>query len=319
MDKNLKLFQDMKPPLFSSGGPIEAEDWLMRIEKILEGMSCPEDRRVTLAAYAFDGEAERYAPHLIPNAEEKCHRFLNELKDMIRQPLISFGIEDYSILVEREFLLGRSPDPATLTALLQLLLYALGHMTKSCPLLGQKFATEIRSGNNTQRTAGRPIVVEFTTSVPSQVFSKIDLRLGYHQLGIIEKDITKTSFSIRYGHYEFVVMPFGLTNAPAVFMDLMNRTFEPSLDLFVIVFIDDILVYSPDLEIHANHLRALKSVNFLEHVITDGKISVDQHKVQATADWPRPAIVTEVRSFLGLAGYYRRFVEGFSQMAMPLS
>ncbi|KAI0519672.1 hypothetical protein KFK09_007126 [Dendrobium nobile] len=173
----------------------------------------------------------------------------------------------------------------------------------------------------------------------ASVFSKIDLRSGYYQLKVREEDIAKTTFNTRYGHFEFTVMPFGLTNAPVVFMDLMNRIFKESLDLFVIVFIDDILVYSVDERMHANHLRSvlytlkdndlyakfskcefwLKSVNFLGHVIGNGEISVDQHKVQAIADWPRPTTVTEIRSFLGLAGYYRRFVEGFSRIAMPLS
>ncbi|PKU68622.1 RNA-directed DNA polymerase [Dendrobium catenatum] len=171
------------------------------------------------------------------------------------------------------------------------------------------------------------------------VLSKIDLRSGYHQLRIKEEDIAKTAFRIRYGHYEFVVMSFGVTNAPAIFMDLMNIIFKPFLDIFVIVFIDDILNYSSDKESHSSHLQAvlqtlkenklyakfskcefwLSSVNFLGHVISGEGISVDQNKIQAISDWPRPTTVSEVRSFLGLAGYYKRFVEGFSQIAMPLS
>jgi len=170
-------------------------------------------------------------------------------------------------------------------------------------------------------------------------FSKIDLRSGYHQLKIREEDIPRTTFRTRYGHYEFLVMPFGLTNAPAAFMDLMNRVFREYLDKFVIVFIDDILIYSRDPQEHAEHLRIalhtlkkhqlyakfskcefwLDKVHFLGHVVSKEGITVDPTKVEAVEKWPVPKSVTEIRCFLGLAGYYRRFVEGFSRLAAPLT
>ncbi|GKC66755.1 putative reverse transcriptase domain-containing protein [Tanacetum coccineum] len=173
----------------------------------------------------------------------------------------------------------------------------------------------------------------------AKFFSKIDLRSGYHQLRVKEQDISKTAFRTRYGHYEFLVMPFGLTNAPAVFMDLMNRVFHEYLDKFVIVFIDDILVYSKTREEHEDHLCIvleilrqkklyakfskcdfwLGQVAFLGHIVSADSISMDLVKVEAITKWPRPTTVTEVRSFLGLAGYYRRFVEGFSLLAIPLT
>ena len=174
----------------------------------------------------------------------------------------------------------------------------------------------------------------------AKVFSKIDLRLGYHQLKVRREDVPKTAFKTRYGHYEFLVMPFGLTNAPTAFMDLMNRVFGPYLDKFVIVFIDDILVYSSSKEEHAEHLRIvlqtlkehqlyakfikcqfwLDRVAFLGHVVSAEGISVDPQKIEAIVDWKPPTNVTEVRSFLGLAGYYRKFVvEGFSKIATPLT
>ncbi|KAD6453055.1 hypothetical protein E3N88_07760 [Mikania micrantha] len=173
----------------------------------------------------------------------------------------------------------------------------------------------------------------------AKCFSKIDLRSGYHQLKIKDSDISKSAFRTRYGHYEFVVMPFGLTNAPAVFMDLMNRVFHDFLDKFVIVFIDDILVYSKSKKEHEEHLRAvleilrqkklyakfskcdfwLDKVAFLGHVISAEGIMMDPAKVEAITKWPVPTSVTEIRSFLGLAGYYRRFVEGFSKIVLPLT
>ncbi|KAG8473009.1 hypothetical protein CXB51_034924 [Gossypium anomalum] len=170
-------------------------------------------------------------------------------------------------------------------------------------------------------------------------FSKINLRSGYYQLRLKESDVPKTAFRIRYGHYEFLVMPFGLTNAPAVFMDLMNRIFRSYLDKFVVVFIDNILIYSKDETEHAEHLRIvlqtlrnkqlyakfsksefwLREVGFLGHIVSGDGIWVNPSKISAIVDWKPPKNVTEVRSFLGLAGYYRRFVNGFSIIAAPMT
>ncbi|KAA3466713.1 DNA/RNA polymerase superfamily protein [Gossypium australe] len=155
----------------------------------------------------------------------------------------------------------------------------------------------------------------------ASMFSKIDLRSGYYQLRVRESDVPKTAFRTRYGHYEFLVMLFGLTNAPAIFMDLMNRIFRPYLDQFVVVFIDDILIYSQDETEHAEHLRLfwLKEVSFLWHVISSSGIRVDPSKILAILDSKPPRNVSEVRSFLGLSGYYRLFVKGFSIIATPMT
>ena len=148
-------------------------------------------------------------------------------------------------------------------------------------------------------------------------------------------DVSKTALRTRYGHYEFLVMAFGLTNAPTSFMDLMNRVFQPYVDQFVVVFIDDILVYSKDEREHEQHLRIvietlrekklyaklskcdfwLKEVSFLGHIVSVEGIRVDLIKIVAVVNWKQPRNVTEVRSFLGLAKYYRRFVKGFSIIA----
>ncbi|WVZ59152.1 hypothetical protein U9M48_009344 [Paspalum notatum var. saurae] len=172
----------------------------------------------------------------------------------------------------------------------------------------------------------------------AKYFSKIDLRSGYHQLKIREEDIQKTAFVTRYGQYEFTVMPFGLTNAPAYFMNLMNKVFMDGLDKYVVVFIDDILIYSKDAVEHEQHLRVvleklrshqlyakygkcefwLEKVAFLGHIVTAKGVAVDPEKVRAVSEWQQPTNVTEVRSFLGLAGYYRRFIEGFAKIAGPL-
>ncbi|KAK3129330.1 hypothetical protein QOZ80_6BG0477810 [Eleusine coracana subsp. coracana] len=171
------------------------------------------------------------------------------------------------------------------------------------------------------------------------VFSKIDLRSGYHQLKIRPSDIPKTAFRTRYGLYEYTVMSFGLTNAPAYFMYLMNKVFMEYLDKFVVGFIDDILVFSKNEEEHEGHLRLvleklrehqlyaklskcefwLKEVEFLGHVMSAGGVSVDPGKVKDVLDWKPPQTVKEIRSFLGLAGYYRRFIKDFSKIAKPMT
>src|ERR1700680_1182957 len=173
----------------------------------------------------------------------------------------------------------------------------------------------------------------------AKYFSKIDLRSGYHQVRIAEGDVPKTAFRTRYGHYEFLVMPFGLTNAPATFMHLMQQSFRKYLDDFVIVFLDDVLVYSRSKEEHDKHLRIVletlrenklyaklskcefysKEISFLGHVINEYGIKMEPSKVDAVSKWPQPKNVHDIRSFLGLAGYYRKFVKDFSKIASPLT
>ena len=182
-------------------------------------------------------------------------------------------------------------------------------------------------------------VVIFDQLAGAKVFSKIDLGSGYHQIKIKPEDIPKTAFTTRYGLYEYLVMSFGLTNAPAHFMYLMNSVFMPELDKFVVVFIDDILVYSKNKTEHAGHLRIvltrlrehqlyakfskcdfwLKEVQFLGHVLSAEGVAVDPGKVKDVLDWKPPTTVHQVRSFLGLAGYYRRFIPDFSKVSSSIT
>ena len=173
----------------------------------------------------------------------------------------------------------------------------------------------------------------------AKYFTKIDLRSGYHQIRLKDASIPLTAFRTRYGHFEFLVLPFGLTNAPASFMNLMNDIFRDYLDVFVIVYLDDILVYSKTWSEHMKHLKIVlnilrqqklfgklskcvfgaSEVEYLGHVLRPDGVSVDPNKVEAVENWPQPRNKTEVQSFLGLVNYYRRFIRNCSTIAKPLT
>jgi hypothetical protein len=173
----------------------------------------------------------------------------------------------------------------------------------------------------------------------AKYFTKLDLASGYHQIGVARGDIAKTAFRTNRGSYEFIVMPFGLTNAPATFQRLINGVFAKEINDFVLVYLDDILIFSETLEDHWKHLdialQRLKDaklfgrihkcdflkeeVEYLGFRISKDGISTDPSKVQAVVQWPTPTSVRDVRSFLGLASYYRRFIRNFSLIAKPLT
>jgi RNase H-like domain found in reverse transcriptase/Reverse transcriptase (RNA-dependent DNA polymerase) len=173
----------------------------------------------------------------------------------------------------------------------------------------------------------------------ASVFTKFDLRVGYAHVRIAEGDEWKTAFRTRYGHYEYLIMPFGLTNAPASFQNLMNDVFRPYLDKFVVVYLDDILVYSKNLEEHKKHVRLVMDllkannlwakaekctfhtdeVEYLGFIVGKGGVRMDPSKVSSIKDWPPPKNVKDVQTFLGFANFYRRFIHHYSKLAEPLT
>jgi hypothetical protein len=185
-----------------------------------------------------------------------------------------------------------------------------------------------------------PVVEELLDELhAAKLFTKLDLRSGYHQIRVHPADIAKTAFRTPHGHFEFLVMPFGLSNAPSTFQALMNSVLGPFLRKSVLVFFDDILVYSQTWTEHLQHIRAVLSVlrsnrlhvkrskcsfattivSYLGHVINSAGVSMDSSKVASVDSWPQPKSARELRGFLGLAGYYRKFIKGFGSIAAPLT
>ncbi|KAH9780314.1 hypothetical protein KPL71_008031 [Citrus sinensis] len=170
-------------------------------------------------------------------------------------------------------------------------------------------------------------------------FTKLDLQTGYHQVRVHAPDISKTAFRTHNGHFEYLVMPFGLCNAPSTFQAIMNSIFHPYLRQFILVFFYDILVYSPTWELHLTHVRKTLEIlkkhsffikankcdfgkhklEYLGHILTNQGVKVDGKKIEAMVAWPQPTNTTELRGFLGLTGYYRKFVGNYGVLAHPLT
>lgn len=173
----------------------------------------------------------------------------------------------------------------------------------------------------------------------ARFFTKLDLAAGYHQIRVVKQDVPKTAFNTRWGHYEWLVMSFGLTNAPATFQSLMNQVFGDLINRGLVVYLDDILIFSKTREEHLALLRRTlqrlrdqqlyvqiskcefmsQRLEYLGHITDKHGIQVDPSKVRAIQQWPQPAGVKDLQSFLGLANYYRKFIKGFAHIAAPLT
>ncbi|GKA12132.1 putative reverse transcriptase domain-containing protein [Tanacetum coccineum] len=326
---NCKEFMSCQPINFKgSEGVVGLIRWFERTESMFSRSNCTEDCKVKFATGTLTEEALSWWNSFAqPIRIEKAYKITwgNDLKTNVRrfQELVTLCPTMVPEVFPED--LPGLPPIRQVEFQIDLILGAALVLSDQVLRLG-----EIMSCLSKRKT---------DLSECSSVYSKINLRSSYHQLRVRDDDIPKTAFRTRYGHYEFQVMPFGLTNAPAVFMDLMNRVCKPYLDKFIIVFIDDILIYSRNKEEHANHLRIIlellkkeklyakfskcnfwiRIVQFLGHLIDSQGLHVDPAMIETVMNWTSPTTPTEICQFLGLASYYQRFIKDFSKIAKSLT
>ncbi|WVZ70796.1 hypothetical protein U9M48_019433 [Paspalum notatum var. saurae] len=344
-------FAALQPPIFTvATDPLDAEDRLRIIESKFGPIASPRHSPPTVNA------TEAQLIKKIPVVSEFPDVFPEELPGLPPDRNVEFAIE----LVPGTALVSKRPYRMAPDELKELKTQLQEQLDKGfirpssspwgCPALfvekkdqgGKRLCVDYRPLNAVTVKNKYPlphIDILFDQLGGATVFSKIDLRSGTIKLRSEKKTYRRLAFSTRYGLYEYLVMSFGLTNAPAFFMYLMNSVFMNELDKFVVVFIDDILVYSKNEKEHEEHLRIvlsrlrehklyakfskcafwLKEVAFLGHILSAKGVAVDPSKVEDVLNWKQPQTVTEIRSFLGLAGYYRRFIKDFSKIAKPMT
>ncbi|GBG92509.1 hypothetical protein CBR_g55782 [Chara braunii] len=291
------------------------------------------------------------APSPVRLPKPHCNVLMAQLRDYLHTavpaPLMDAGVEvvdldDYVAKIDRDFKTQRYDD---IDAPLLYICIEIGEETCSalidCGATRNYMSQDFMLNAQTVKTVGPlPRIDDLLERLGgAKFFSKLDLKSGYHQLDIRQEDRYKTAFKTQYGHFEWLVMPFGLTNAPATFQAAMTTEFRHMLDRFVLIYLDDILVYSRSLDKHVEHLRTIlerlrqakykanrdkcefarQELEYLGHYVTPQGIRPLADKIEAIRVWPEPTNTTDVRSFMGLAGYYQRFITGYSRIAAPMT
>jgi len=340
---------------------------------ITRGQQCyavtisPVDQQMSAIMESVTDDETTHVDHtnkqqIQPNAS-KLKQLLEEYQDVFPEQLYGLppkrDVEHHIVLKDGSHPVARAPyrlsvaEENELKSRLQELIEA-GHIQPSsspwaAPILfvpkkdgGLRFCVDYRGLNNVTIRDQHALPIpedQIRRLSGATVFSKIDLRSGYYQVRVAEEDIPKTAFTTTYGLYEFRVMPFGLSNAPATFSRLMMQVLKPYIHKFVLVYIDDILIYSQTVDEHMEHLRLIldclrqhklyakaskcaflqKQVDFLGYVVSAEGVAMATDKVQAITTWPTPATVGHVRSFLGLTGFYRHFIRRYAHISAPLT